>query len=256
MPSHRLHSKWASLYGVPDDIASRVNEIIDYAYGEHDLGEVKQRYLVVDNVKIPLGKDITVHELENILMLEFPDKREYKLAVKAALLHHFLDKIERCLKEVGILAVDYSEKVIDYAEEKMRQHYLHVLSREEFRKLYSFLKEHSREVVHDVLEDMKSKGIRSIDYIGPTILADFLKEYIERHGYEKFILIPSHIHGERPLPLMSATRKIFHELKKGNRVTIKFVTEIKQIFSRKYMTTTKPYNFKSLEELIEFLKSQ
>ena len=129
MPSHKLHSKWASLYGVPVDIASRINRIIDFEYGDHDLGEVKQRHLVADNIKIPLGKDITVHELKNILMLEFPDEQEYKLAVKAALLHHFLDKIERCLKEVGTFAVEYPEKIIDYAEEKMRQHHLQIRSR-------------------------------------------------------------------------------------------------------------------------------
>jgi len=230
------------------DIASSVDRIIDYEYGVHDLGEVKQRYLGTGIVRIPLGPDITVYELKEILRIRFPSDQEYRLAVKAALLHHFLDKIERCLKERG--AVVDPEKIIDRAMEKMLQHLLNRLSSEELMRVYLFLKSYSSEVVNDILEDMKNRGI-GIEPIGPKPLMDLLKRYIDRHGYKKLILIPSHIFDGRPLPLVAAARKIFNELKKGNPVTIKFVTE-----TRPYISGTRPFTFRSLEELIEFLTTQ
>ena len=250
MPSHELHLKWASLYGIPWHIASEVNRIIDSKYGIHDLGEVKQRRIISGNIEIPLRPEPTVFKLKDILMLEFPDRRDYELAVKASLLHHFLDKIERYLKEYGSTVISDSEKVIDHAKKKMYEHHLNLLSREEFMRVYLFLKRHSNEVISDILEDMKNKG-RSIDYIGPSELSELLKKYIEKRGYKKLILILSHIFDKRPLPLTSAAKKIFYELKKGNHITLQFV-----IKTRPFISATRSYTFKSLKELIEFLKSQ
>ena len=66
LSSHRLHLKRASRYGIPEDIASEVNRLIDYEYGVHDLGEMKRRYLGTGIIKIPLGPDVTVYELKSI----------------------------------------------------------------------------------------------------------------------------------------------------------------------------------------------
>jgi len=254
MPSHGLHNTWALRYGVPFWISDLVNKLIDCVQAHdpeerkrcHDLGLTKNRKLNIGWISIPLGKDVTAVELYEELRRLFAGS-DFLHAVRAALLHHFLDMIERQIRELGEkVARNASELVVDRAYEKMFEHGLDVLSRGELEAIYSFLKRYSEEVVSDVINDVESRG-KAIDSFGPTSLIVLFREYIERHGYGSFIWIHPMT---RPLPLAAAVRKIHSMLSKREEVCIQFSFRYNY-----YYPSTPSYCFKDMSELISFLNT-
>jgi len=245
MPSHRLHDVWALRYGIPLHISMQVNALIDHG-PIHDLGETKRARLDMGMISIPLGPDVTVVELSEELRRRF-SYSDYPYAVRAALLHHFLDKIERQIGELGEEEARKSpELVVERAYEKMIEHSLDALSPEELESIHSFLREHAGEVVSEVIADMKHRG-RTIESKGPTPLMTLFRKYIERHGYGTLIWIHPMT---RPLPLAAAVRKVHTSLVKGEEVCIQFGYNYDP-----YHPVTQPYCFKDINELIRFLET-
>jgi len=137
MPSHKLHNTWALRYGVPPWISDAVNKLIDCVQLRdpeerkrcHDLGLTKNVKLNIGGINIPLGADVTVVELYGELRRLFAGD-DFLHAVRAALLHHFLDMIERQIRELGEkVARSDPELIVDRAYKKMLKHSLDVLSR-------------------------------------------------------------------------------------------------------------------------------
>ncbi len=238
LPSHKLHDKWAKKYGIPSYISERVNKIIDLEY-VHDLGEVKKRKLYG---VLPIT-NVTVNELRYVLESEFQGL-EYIYSIKAALLHHFLDKIEREIKEIGEISKKHPQIVIDLAYDKMRDHYLYILSEAELEEIYMFLKRHADIVVNDIIADMKRRGVK-IGLYGHILITFLLSEYVKKNMHKGLIWVSGI---SRPLPISSAAKIIVEKLKRNKEVAIQFCQD------PCYSPYTPPYKFRNIEDLINFLK--
>lgn len=210
MPSWKIHKKWAKIMGIPEHIVNEVNRIIDSG-PIHDLGEVKKYKTHIGDMSIPLRPQDTCMLLKMTLMSIYPDRKEYILAAKAAILHHILDKIERILKEHGALAAHDPTKLVKYAYEDRRNHLI-CLEEELFPQVLNLIQLNAHEIIDDILKES------NINTIGPSVVVQLLTEYVKHKKIKGVISIPSHM--DRPLPVAAAARKIYTLLKQGEKVTI------------------------------------
>ncbi len=199
---------------VPVEVAEAVNRIID-AGPVHDLGEVKRWRLRLGSIEVPLRPQSICEMLRAALIAAFPRYEEYVLAVKATFLHHVLDKVERLLREHGlILARDPVRLVYHAYVDRRSQLYClrHGLGDTVFDDVYGFVERNAERMVDDIVNEA------GVDVVGPGALAQLLALYVWCRGVYGVVRIPSHM--GRPLPVAAAARKIYSLLKRGERVVL------------------------------------
>ena len=155
MPSWKLHEKWAVKFGISQEIAKKVNKLIDLEE-EHDLGLKKRKRLA----GILPYDEYTVQELVKELYRRFREKAFE--ASLAALLHHYLDTIEKILRNFYPLDIEgLVEVIVKDVESILREHGLDLLNiyfRGCWESVCNFCRENIFEILKDIEKELIEKG--------------------------------------------------------------------------------------------------
>lgn len=219
MPSWDLHNKWAKRMGIPLLISKEVNKIIDSLF-EHDLGRnIKKpicgRTLIrrdgEDSIYAEPPKIIisTEPELRKILGIAFSDDVKLRHAFKAAILHHRLDGMAKAIEMYGTRIVSDIKYIVDRSRE-LRPIYL---DERAYRDVEEFIKKNAKEIVHDIARELLRKGVLDI---GPETFFEAFNEFRKRNKW------PGWVYTGKTQLIKAASYKIYHELKKGKKVSFYF----------------------------------
>ncbi len=198
-----------------------------------------------------LGSERVVYTYDillDILRSRFSGK-DYEYAVKAAILHHFLDKIAVSLKQYGvIIAQQHPDKIIHDALNRLKEHRIDwmdydlqggaMVSRK-MEDIYKFLLMNAREVINDVAEWLQKE--RKSRLIGEALVRRLLQELIEKryNFFRKVVYFPDRA---RPLNVPAAAKKIIADLEKGKIVMFSLGSSV-----------TRPYVSQTIEEFVSSL---
>jgi len=202
--------------GIPSNISKEVNKIVDNRY-VHDLGEIKK---IPMHEPIHLGGGIYAEfpkitvQTEDILreLLESiyaHDSAKLRYAFKAAILHHWLDKIAKVIAMFGTKVIRDSEYIIDYAKKLLTIY----LDEDAYDEVRNFVKKNAKDIIQDIANELTCKDVLDI---GPETFFNALNEFRKRNGWPGLIYI------DKLMPIKAAAMKMYHELKAGKRVRFYF----------------------------------
>jgi len=223
--SHKLHIKWATSLGVPEEIARLVNKVIDER-NWHDLGRLKSAYTLSIiplrggcYVKPRLTRKPTIGKLARIMREEFKDKESLYYAVVAAILHHFMDFIMKVLRRYGSISLEYPKVVLKKAERLIHEHQVSRLeilcmTPGAFKEVKEFIYAHVEDMLKDILHELETKG--KVPRIGPDTFSKVFCEWAKHKNMHVITRIESISESyNHLLPPSAAARKIYSELRKG-----------------------------------------
>jgi len=253
-PSWKLHRKWAERMGIPGNIASQVDKLIDVECGHHDIGRsISMRVLPFDTgprIKVSTLGQLMLCVEEKLPESLNPFKRP--LVLRAILLHHLLDSIARAIAEFGSAIARQSPEVIfqrgvDLFRESFRadvENSLDSLARKELERylsdVFEFVRRNIREIVSDIAREVDT-------VVGPEILFfifNMVRINLNLPGLVWFF----NPYENRPLPIRAAFFRILRLLRErgvvefcfgnrygcvSNRITLTrdFLTEIAEAIS-------------------------
>lgn len=224
MPSHTIHKKWAKKLGIPSKISELVDKIIDgnNPWKIHDLGKdisepmhepIKRGRVTIS---FPRVKVQTWDLLQYVLKITFPERETYTLAVKAAILHHFLDGIHKFLREYGLhySKKDYANIALNYSVEYASDVY--PLDPEMFKLIEKFVDENKVEIILDIIaKELRNR--ENVEY-GPGTVIMLLSEIRRVKRWPGNI----HIIGKKLYFFAPGARAIYGMLKSGEKVKFCF----------------------------------
>ena len=166
MVSHKLHTRWCVKLGLPRDLCSEINRLIDFECGKHDVGRRKSmayidaggipirvaggsgRYASKASGFVRLKKiHLDARDLLNCLR-RFYGEPVPSDAIKAAILHHLLDELEQIIKRHEV------EPFKDALHEAVNR--LDLLRKHcprEFREVLAFVTKHAGGIVSSVAKE-------------------------------------------------------------------------------------------------------
>ena len=242
MPSHRIHELCGRLIGLPKDVVSFVDDLIDSGKcGVHDAGleDVTTPHKFAEGFEVKILLERGVEALFRCLASSGKIDEAH---LKAVALHFLLDFIDREVKAWGTWIGNNKEELIKYCAKRVENRVRGLEKRSRgvvirpsiplmppsptyYADLSSFIDSlvhhvHSLVDVHRgalekcvglIIEENKSRGVSLIEFAG---VAQLLSGLCARLGASGLFYVNSSI----PLPLVAATRKAFSELKRGRKV--------------------------------------
>jgi hypothetical protein len=229
MPSHRIHRECGVSIGLPEDVVSFIDKLIDSGRcGEHDIGLELLKGLISEEYDLGV---VIKHGVKALFECLQELGRFDEVHLKAVALHFILDYVDRQMKVFGTWCKENPEKFLQYCVKRMEEKWITQLNRyffgsEDVKKQIDKLLQHTHTLVEKHKEDLKkcviaiaeeNEKIKGISPIGPATLTQLLSEVCNKLNAKGLFYINIR---SKPLPLASAVTSAYSMLKKGEPVEL------------------------------------